>query len=170
MRFPNYALSEYQAQNNPRASARLGAATLELMSLSQALALATPEQRSEWHNLTLNYVSDRGGVELRAEIAANYSGLSADNVVVFSSATEALFCCIHAAVKESDNCTVITPCYEPLAKIPESIGASVQTVPLRRQPEETAGARWSSTAMRLEKRLLRAISFSLISHTTLPAR
>lgn len=142
MRFPSYALSEYQAQNNPRASARLGAATLELMSLSQALALATPEQRSEWHNLTLNYVSDRGGVELRAEIAANYSGLSADNVVVFSSATEALFCCIHAAIKESDNCTVITPCYEPLAKIPESIGASVQAVPLRRQPDETAGARW----------------------------
>ena len=142
MRFPSYALSEYQAENNPKASARLGAATLELMSLSQVLALATPAQLSEWQNLTLNYVSDRGGVELRAAIAANYSGLSADNVVVFSSATEALFCCIHAAVKQSDRCSVITPCYEPLAKIPESIGAAVNSIPLRRQGEEAAEARW----------------------------
>ena len=143
MRFPNYELSEYQAQHNPAAQARLGAATLELMSLDQVLALATPEQRAQWQHLTLNYVSDRGGPELRAAIAANYSGLTADNVVVFSSATEALFCCIHAAVAHTDCCTVITPCYEPLAKIPESIGASVKTIPLRRQIEEPSKARWS---------------------------
>jgi aspartate/methionine/tyrosine aminotransferase len=142
MRFPSYALTEYQAQNNSKASARLGAASLELMSLSQVLALATPAQLSEWQNLTLNYVPDRGGIELRAAIAANYSGLSADNVVVFSSATEALFCCIHAAVKQSDRCTVITPCYEPLVKIPESIGAAVNRIPLRREGEEAAEARW----------------------------
>ena len=126
MRFPNYELSEYQARHNPKAKARLGAATLELMSLDQVLALATSEQRAEWQHLTLNYVSDRGSSELRAAIATNYQGLTADNVVVFSSATEALFCCIHAAVDHADRCTVITPCYEPLAKIPESIGASVK--------------------------------------------
>ena len=143
MRFPNYELSEYQAQHNPKAKARLGAATLELMSLGQVLALATPEQRGEWQHLTLNYVSDRGSPELRAAIATNYQGLTADNVVVFSSATEALFCCIHAAVDHADRCTVITPCYEPLAKIPESIGASVKAIPLRRQIEETAQARWA---------------------------
>ena len=40
MRFPNYELSEYQARHNPKAKARLGAATLELMSLDQVLALA----------------------------------------------------------------------------------------------------------------------------------
>ena len=143
MRFPDYELSEYQARHNPKAKARLGAATLEFMSLDQVLALATPEQRAEWQHLTLNYVSDRGGPELRAAIAANYLGLTAGNVAVFSSATEALFCCIHAAVDHADRCTVITPCYEPLAKIPESIGASVKTIPLRRQLEETTQARWA---------------------------
>jgi hypothetical protein len=51
MRFPNYELSEYQARHNPKAKARLGAATLELMSLGQVLALATPEQRGEWQHL-----------------------------------------------------------------------------------------------------------------------
>ena len=112
MRFPNYELSEYQARHNPKAKARLGAATLELMSLDQVLALATPEQRGEWQHLTLNYVSDRGSPELRAAIATNYQGLTADNVAVFSSATEALFCCIHAAVDRADRCTA--PSLNPL--------------------------------------------------------
>ena len=136
MRFPHYALSEFQAQNNPRASSRLGAASLELRRLDELLELASPAQQAQWERLTLSYAPERGTNELRAAIAERYSGLDASNIVVFSSATEALFCSLHAAVKPEHHFTAITPCYEPLAKIPESIGASVSAVALKRQTQD----------------------------------
>lgn len=133
MRFPHYALSEFQAQNNPRARSRLGAASLELKRVDELLALATPAQQTQWERLTLSYAPERGAIELRTAIAENYPGLDATHILVFSSATEALFCALHAAVEPQHRCTAITPCYEPLAKIPESIGAQVSSVALQRK-------------------------------------
>ncbi len=132
MRFPHYQLSAYQARNNPLARARLGAATLELRRVDALLDLASPTQRAEWESLTLSYAPERGSPALRESIAAHYPSLTAEHIVVFSSATEALFCLLHAATEPGNRCTVVTPCYEPLAKIPESIGATVSCVPLQR--------------------------------------
>lgn len=135
MRFPDYALNEYQALNNPRAKSRLGAASLQLKSLADLLSLADAEQREEWDTLTLSYAPERGSEALRTEIASHYPGLTHEDIAVFSSATEALFCAIHAAVDSQDRCTVITPCYEPLAKIPQSLGARVSEIALRNSEE-----------------------------------
>ena len=56
---------------------------------------------------------------------------------------------MHAAVEQHHSCTAITPCYEPLAKIPESIGAAVTGVALRRQT--VAGeSRWTLDSAEIE--------------------
>lgn len=147
MRFPHYELSAYQARSNPFARGRLGAASLELRGVDELLALASDEQREEWARLTLSYAPERGTPELRDAIALNYPGLDSGNVAVFSSATEALFCVLHASVSAGDRSAVVTPCYEPLAKIPESIGAEVTALPLER---DAATRRWTLDAEALE--------------------
>ncbi len=137
MHFPHYELAAYQAQYNSKARGKLGAATLELKHLNEILELASPAQLREWQQLKLSYAPERGSEALREMIAANYPELDADNVVVFSSATEALFCICHSEIKAGDHSSVIIPCYEPLAKIADSIGATVSSIALKHDEDSS---------------------------------
>ena len=59
--------------------------------MRELLALADDETRALWEELTLGYTETAGHPLLRAEIAALYPGLEAEDVLTFAGAQEALF-------------------------------------------------------------------------------
>ena len=67
---------------------------------------------------------------LRAEIAALYPGLEADDVLVFAAPQEAIFAFAQAALGGDDHAVVVTPAYQSLHEVARAAGAQVSTVEL----------------------------------------
>ena len=132
VQFPDYLLNQYQAANNAAATSRLSAASLEPLTLQMMMEYATEEELAQWHGLSLQYADERGSVELRSLISSQYPGLEADNILLFSGATEALFCAFNATVTAGNTVVAITPAYEPLLAIPKALGAQVKAITLHK--------------------------------------
>ncbi len=131
MNFPDYELGKYQALWNSKAQHRMCAAALSPPSIKDVFSLATEEELLQWNSLSLSYATEKGDFELRTSIAKQYPGLTADNIVTFCGTQEALFCAMHATIQADDHTLTIDPSYEPLAKIPDMIGARVSKISLR---------------------------------------
>ena len=106
---------------------------VEPVSLRDLLALAEPEHRALWDDLSLGYTESRGHPELRREIAALYREVSPDQVIVCSGAEEAIFVVMNVVCRAGDHAVVVTPCYQSLFTIPRAAGAEVTAVPLDRE-------------------------------------
>jgi aspartate/methionine/tyrosine aminotransferase len=79
--------------------------------------------------LTLDYGTTYGGVELRELIAANV-GVPAEHVLVTVGAIEAMFLLAQAVCGPGDRVLLATPCFPPARTVPEGLGAHVDTVAL----------------------------------------
>jgi aspartate/methionine/tyrosine aminotransferase len=98
--------------------------------MQELLALADDDARARWDSLRLGYTESLGLPALRDEIAAMYPGLSADDVMTFSGAEEAVFLTMHALLSPADHAVVVWPAYQSLHEVARSIGAAVTLVPL----------------------------------------
>ncbi len=77
-------------------------------------------------HLDLGFNADEGSYDLRQIIATTlYDKLKASDVLTFAGAQEALFCAFHALLQAKDTVLVVLPIFEPLLKIPQSIGCNV---------------------------------------------
>jgi hypothetical protein len=54
------------------------------LKMSEVLALADDELRSDWENLTLKYTETPGGIKLRTEVSKLYKGVDPSQVVIFA--------------------------------------------------------------------------------------
>ena len=79
----------------------------------------------------LRYGYHTGHPNLRDAIARQYPGLSGDNVVVTTGASEANFVVISALVKPGDHVIVEHPNYPSLYEVPRSLGCDVSLYTLR---------------------------------------
>jgi len=82
-------------------------------------------------DVLLRYGYHKGKPELRAVIARQYPGLSEDNVVVTTGASEANFAVVSALVKPGDHMVVEHPNYPSLYEVPRSLGCDVTLFSLR---------------------------------------
>ncbi len=74
----------------------------------------------------LGFCPDEGTFALRKVLARNlYSQITPDQVITHPGAQEALYCAYHALLSSHDRVLVVTPIFEPLAAIPQSIGCDV---------------------------------------------
>lgn len=80
--------------------------------------------------VALRYGHHTGEPRLKECIAADYPGLSSDQVVVTSGASEAIFALNSALVKPGDHVIVEHPNYPSLYEIPRSLGCEVSFLPL----------------------------------------
>ena len=103
-------------------------------SLQEVLQLASEQQLQQWHDLSLSYASGHGDLVLRETISERYPGLSADNVLTFAGAQEAMFCAFHALLNAGDEVLGISPQFEPLRLLPVSIGVRLNEFELSPQP------------------------------------
>lgn len=125
-----FALERFFAKYEFATRYVLGASDVEGMYMSDVIALADDETRRMWNGLKLNYTESLGLPLLREEIASLYRGLSADDVLTFAGAEEAVFLTMHAALTRGDHVVTVWPAYQSLHEVARSVGAEVTPIPL----------------------------------------
>lgn len=81
-------------------------------------------------DVALRYGHHAGSPELREVIAADYPGLTADDVIVTNGGSEAIFALYQGFLKSNDRIVVEHPNYPSLYEIPEAMGCEVVPFPL----------------------------------------
>jgi aspartate/methionine/tyrosine aminotransferase len=125
VRIADFALERYFATWEFAVEHVACASDVEGWSMAELLALADDEARSLWDGLRLGYTESTGHPLLRAEIAKLYEGLTADDVLVFAGAEEAIFCLMSTALGASDHAVVTWPGYQSLYEVARAAGAKV---------------------------------------------
>jgi aspartate/methionine/tyrosine aminotransferase len=89
--------------------------------MSELLAMADEETLKLWNGLRLGYTETRGLPLLRTEIAKDYPELNGDHVLCFAGAEEGIYCTFKTLLAKTDHAIVVTPCYQSLKSIPETL-------------------------------------------------
>lgn len=92
--------------------------------MNEVLAL-DPTARERLLELPLGYTDTKGGLALRAAIAKRYTGIAPDDVLVHVGAEEPIFTFFRSTVGPGDHVIVLTPTYQSLTSVAESLGANV---------------------------------------------
>jgi aspartate/methionine/tyrosine aminotransferase len=88
------------------------------------LQMADTESLSLWKNLRLGYTESLGHPLLREEIAALYTGLSKEDVLL-AVPEEGIFLAFNGILEPGDHVIAISPAYQSLYSIPEGMGCEV---------------------------------------------
>jgi aspartate/methionine/tyrosine aminotransferase len=146
MRLQDFALERFFARWEFKADLLLCASDLEGWRMRDLLQLASDDERGRWDDLRLGYTESTGDPELRAAIAGLYDGISADEVLVFAGAEEAIFALHNVLLGPGDHAVVVRPAYQSLFEVARAAGAEVTSVELREEngwrldPEEVRAA------------------------------
>ena len=147
MRIADFALERYFARWEFAVEHLLCASDVQGLPMAEVLALADDESRGLWDDLTLGYTESTGHPRLRREIAALYEQLTADDILVFAGAEEAIFCLANVALGPGDHAIVTWPGYQSLYEVARATGADVTLHELR----EDAG--WALDVERLRSQV-----------------
>lgn len=90
-----------------------------------------PALQAEWKNLRLGYTEPAGSPALRREIASLYQGIDPDDVLVIVP-EEGIFLAMHAMLEKGDHMICVSPQYQSLIAVAESIGCTIT----KWQPDE----------------------------------
>lgn len=124
-----FVLERYFAEHEFKAQHLLSASDCESLALPDLLALADPASLALWQHLSLGYTESQGHPLLRAEIAAQYQSMAADDVLV-AAPEEAIFVAMHVLLAAGDEVVVTWPAYQSLYEIAVSLGSRVVRWPL----------------------------------------
>jgi aspartate/methionine/tyrosine aminotransferase len=133
MRIADFALERYFARWEFAVTHVACASDVEGWTMRELLALADDETRSMWDGLTLGYTESTGHPKLREAIASLYETVSADDVLVFAGAGEAIYCLFASALDAGDHLIVTWPGYQSLYDVARSVGALVSLHVLREE-------------------------------------
>lgn len=131
MRIADFTLERYFARWEFAVGSVLCASDVQGYGMAELLALADDESRGLWDGLTLGYTESTGHPLLRREIAALYTGIEADDILVFAGAEEAIFCLANVALDPRDHAIVTWPGYQSLYEVARAAGADVTLHELR---------------------------------------
>jgi len=141
-----FLLERYFAEHEFATPHLLCASDLETVTMRELVALADADAAALWDGLRLGYTETTGHPALRAELAALYTTLAADDVVTFAGASEAITCLVSGLVGPGDHAIVTWPGYQSLYEVARDAGADVTTLELRQErgwaidPDEVAAA------------------------------
>ena len=154
MRLDDFALERFFARWEFRAEMLLCASDVEGWPMADLLALADEDGRRRWDDLRLGYTESAGLPELRTEIASLYPGLTADDVLVFSGAEEAIFALHNVLLGPGDHAIIVRPAYQSLAEVARAAGAEVSRIELRESNQWRLDLAEVRTALRPTTRLI----------------
>ena len=134
-----FALERYFAKYEFSAPYLLSPSDSEARTLADILSLGDSECRTLWHSLGLGYTESRGLPALRDAIArfvSESSGLTAgavtaDDILVFSCAEEAIYTVARVLVQASDRVACTWPAYQSLYQVASECGATIHPIPAR---------------------------------------
>ncbi|MBA2700232.1 MAG: aminotransferase class I/II-fold pyridoxal phosphate-dependent enzyme [Chloroflexi bacterium] len=157
MRIADFALERYFARWEFAVEHLFCASDVQPYPMAELLSLADEECRRLWNDLTLGYTESSGHPLLRREIANLYQELSAEDVLVFAGAEEAIFCLANAALGPGAHAIVTWPGYQSLYEVARSTGAGVSLHELR----ESAG--WAIDVEAIRRQLSPATRLIVIN-------
>lgn len=155
---PDFRLETHFSRWEFKARHHMTASDAETMRMSDLLALANPEDREAWEQVSLGYTETWGSPALRETIASTYDRLSGADILIFAGAEEGLYCAMLALLGPGDHAIVTVPNYQSMETLPVTITGNVTGVALR--PEN----RWQldlddvKAALRPETKLI-AVNF-----------
>ncbi|MEU4605075.1 pyridoxal phosphate-dependent aminotransferase [Kribbella sp. NPDC023972] len=118
---PDFRLETYFAKWEFNARYHLTASDAQTHTVSDLLALADDDGRARWESLALGYTETRGLPALREEIAATYTSASADDVLCFAGAEEAIYLAMRSLLESTDHLVVLTPNYQAAETVPLAV-------------------------------------------------
>jgi len=132
MKLNAFLLDEWLEQHESRARYNLGASTGPPWTIRELAALMSDEERDRFYDTPLTYCPGYGHESLRSEIAA-MMGVSMDEILVVTGASEALHTLFFLAAGTDANVIVPKPCFPPFVDIPLSFGLEVRGYELRHE-------------------------------------
>jgi aspartate/methionine/tyrosine aminotransferase len=125
-----FALERFFARHEFSARYLLSASDCQGPAMAELLAAADDRLRARWENLRLGYTESQGLPDLRAEIAALYGEVHAEQVldaekVLVAAPEEAIFLTMHALLAPGDHVICTFPGYQSLYELARSIGCEV---------------------------------------------
>lgn len=128
MKLPQFLLDHWLAAHefaDPPIRYNLASSTGPQWTLGDVIALGGEGARQNFDSLKLSYVPPQGGVRLRERIAALH-GVSADEVLVMTGASEALMALICHFAGEGGNLVLPQPCYPAVPVLARAWGLGVR--------------------------------------------
>ena len=148
-----FALEAWFSKWEFSARYHMTASDIESFTLSEILALASPEDREAFDSGWLGYTETWGLPELRSEIAGIYDSAGPDNILCFAGAEEGIFVAMHTLLKKGDHAIVTVPNYQAAETIPLDI-CDVSGVPLLPDNDWALDMDRLKAAIRPETRLI----------------
>lgn len=120
---PEFRLEAFLSKWEFSARYHLCASDAQTLSVAELLALADPEDRKAWEELSLGYTQTPGDPDLRRAIADSYQTVETEQVVCFAGAEEGLYLAMRVLLDAGDHAVVATPNYQAAESVPLSICA-----------------------------------------------
>jgi aspartate/methionine/tyrosine aminotransferase len=124
MKLEPFTLERFFARHEFQAEHLLCASDCETYTIAELLAME-PGAAEAFASLRLGYTETTGNPELRREISGLYHGITADDILVFAGAEEAIFIFMNAVLNAGDHLIVHSPCYPSLAAVAAGNGCEV---------------------------------------------
>lgn len=147
MKIPDFALERYFAKYEFTTPHILCSSDVQGMRMQELLELADDDAHERWQSLTLGYTETSGLPAVRAAIADLYVGVTADDVITFAGAEEAVFIAANVLLGTGDHMITTWPGYQSLYEVGRATGADVTLVELL--PEQN----WQLTADQIRQAL-----------------
>ncbi len=134
MKLKDFAIERYFAKYEFETEYLLSCSDCDGLSKEYLLSLGSPGEIRYWESLELGYNDTRGSHMLRDAIARHYQTIGNGNIVV-SSPGEANFILMNLLLEKGDNVICMSPAYQSLYQVAESIGCSVSFWSAERNPD-----------------------------------
>ena len=133
MRVPAFELEVFFGKYEFSTPYLLAQSDCEAMSIEALLHLEpdAAEAQREFLNTSLGYGENNGRPELRRAVADLYTGMTEENVVLFTGAQEGIFACMNTLLEPGDHVVCMFPAYQSLYEVARSAGCKVDLWHLR---------------------------------------
>lgn len=149
-----FLLERYFAEHEFATPHLLCSSDLETVEMRDLVAAADDEMAALWNDLRLGYTETTGHPLLRAELATLYETVSADEIVTFAGAGEAITCLVSGLVGPGDHVIATWPGYQSLYAVARATGADVTTIELHASDGWSLDLGAIAAALRPETRLI----------------
>jgi aspartate/methionine/tyrosine aminotransferase len=135
MKIAPFGIEQWMNEWETRAALNLAETCVDSLTVGELLEISGEEDSftERMRRLRLSYGDIRGSGELLDLIASLYQRQDKENVIVMNGGVAANFISLYTLVEPGDEVVSIYPTYQQLYSIPESFGAKVKLLPLRRE-------------------------------------
>ncbi|MFK8185984.1 MAG: aminotransferase class I/II-fold pyridoxal phosphate-dependent enzyme [Phormidesmis sp.] len=118
---PDFRLETHFSKWEFKAKYHMTASDAESFSLRELLAMADPEDRAQFEEMSLGYTTTFGAPDLREAIASMYSQRQAAEILCFAGASEGIFAANMVILDKNSHAIVVTPNYQSHETLPVTI-------------------------------------------------